>query len=34
MAIVDRVNWEGLDTLVGIQQRNRERHAPAVSLFR
>jgi putative DNA methylase len=34
MAIVDRVNWEGLDTLVGIHQRNRERHAPAVSLFR
>jgi putative DNA methylase len=34
MAIVDRVNWEALDALVGIQQRNRERYAPTVSLFR
>ena len=34
MAILDRVDWDSLDILVGIQQRNRERHAPAVSLFR
>jgi putative DNA methylase len=34
MAIVDRVHWPELDLLVETQQRNREAHAPVVSLFR
>jgi hypothetical protein len=33
MAVVDQVNCEVLDTLMGIPQRNREKYAPTVSLF-
>ena len=34
MAVIDHVNWGDLDRLVQLQQRNREAHAPVVSLFR
>jgi putative DNA methylase len=34
MAILDHVNWSGLDTLVTNQQRNRSAHSPVISLFR
>jgi putative DNA methylase len=34
MAIIDKINWPILDSLVGIQQRNRETHSPVISLFR
>jgi putative DNA methylase len=33
-AILDHVDWNSLDRLVKIQQRNREAHAPALSSFR
>lgn len=34
MALLHRVNWNGLDRLVVRQQRNRSAHAPAISLYR
>ena len=34
MALIDHVNWNGLDRLVTRQQRNRSAHAPAISLYR
>lgn len=34
MALVDRINWSGLDRLVIHQQRNRSAHTPAISLYR
>lgn len=34
MALIDNVNWRGLDRLVVRQQRNRAAHAPVISLFR
>ncbi len=34
MALIDHVNWRGLDLLVTQQQRNRSAHAPVISLFR
>src|ERR1700687_37962 len=34
MALIDHVNWAGLDTLVTDQQRNRSAHSPVISLFR
>lgn len=34
MALIDHVNWRGLDLLVTKQQRNRSAHAPVISLFR
>lgn len=34
MAILDHVDWNQVDRLVKIQQRNREAHTPAVSSFR
>ncbi len=34
MALIDNVNWRGLDRLVIRQQRNRAAHAPVISLFR
>jgi adenine-specific DNA methylase len=34
MAIVDRINWQILDSLVEVQQRNRETHTPMISLYR
>jgi len=34
MALIDNVNWRGLDRLVIHQQRNRAAHAPVISLFR
>lgn len=34
MALLHRVNWNGLDRLVIRQQRNRSAHAPAISLYR
>ena len=34
MALIDHVNWSGLDPLVMRQQRNRSAHAPIISLFR
>jgi putative DNA methylase len=34
MALIDHVNWSGLDLLVTQQQRNRSAHAPVISLFR
>src|SRR5437870_2765829 len=34
MAIIDRINWPILDSLVEVQQRNRETHSPVISLYR
>ena len=34
MALIDHVNWAGLDVLVTNQQRNRSAHSPVISLFR
>lgn len=34
MALIDHVNWAGLDVLVTDQQRNRSAHSPVISLFR
>ena len=34
MAIVDQIEWSDVDHVVEVQQRNRETHSPAVSLFR
>jgi hypothetical protein len=34
MAIVDQIQWSDLDRLVEVQQRNRETHSPAISLYR
>lgn len=34
MALIDRVNWSSLDSLVTHQQRNRSAHSPVISLFR
>jgi putative DNA methylase len=34
MALIDNINWRGLDRLVLRQQRNRAAHAPVISLFR
>lgn len=34
MALIDHVNWNGLDRLVNRQQRNRSAYAPAISLYR
>ena len=34
MALIDHVNWSGLDLLVTHQQRNRSAHSPVISLFR
>src|SRR5436305_1585907 len=34
MAIIDRSNWPTLDSLVKVQQRNRETHSPVISLYR
>src|SRR5437016_2549270 len=34
MAILNRINWGKLDRLARSQQRSRERHSPAISLFR
>jgi putative DNA methylase len=34
MALIDRVNWSGLDMQVTHQQRNRSAHAPVISLYR
>ncbi len=34
MALIDNVNWKGLDRLVVRQQRNRSAYAPVISLFR
>jgi putative DNA methylase len=34
MALIDHVNWAGLDVLVTHQQRNRSAHSPVISLFR
>ncbi len=34
MAVIDHVDWGGLDVLVTRQQRNRSAHSPVISLFR
>jgi len=34
MAVIDYVNWSGLDLLVTQQQTNRSAHSPVISLFR
>jgi len=34
MALMDRVDWRGLERLVVRQQRNRSAHAPVISLYR
>jgi len=34
MAIIDKINWPMLDSVVQVQQRNRETHSPVVSLYR
>jgi adenine-specific DNA methylase len=34
MAIIDKINWPILESLVKVQQRNRETHSPVISLYR
>jgi putative DNA methylase len=34
MAVIDHVDWSGLDLLVAHQQMNRSAHSPVISLFR
>lgn len=34
MAIVDQISWSELDSVVEVQQRNRETHSPVISFFR